>query len=92
MTVFKEKIETLRTVAGQGGEQPVIEVQLPVEQGNIQNTWGTFDGNLLKWKSFRVRYYDRIHNNRAKQAVGGWSAENQGSDRTMKNIHWLLYI
>lgn len=43
-------------------EQPVIKVQMPTQQANIKNTWGKFDGDLLKWKAFKQRYEAVIHN------------------------------
>lgn len=68
-----------------GPEAPVIKVQLPVQQHNIRNTWGNFDGNLLKWKDFRERFEAAVDKNAdigpvyklwyLKQSLQGQAAE-----------------
>lgn len=40
-----------------------IRLVLAPQQSNILNTWGYFDGTLLKWKQFMERYTAAIHNN-----------------------------
>lgn len=40
-----------------------IRLVLAPQQSNIQNTWGYFDGSLLKWKQFMERYVAAIHTN-----------------------------
>lgn len=44
--------------------QPLrIEVQQTDAAGNIPNTWGTFNGDYAKWKSFRDRWVASMHDN-----------------------------
>lgn len=52
---------TLAQAAPLNAEAPVFKLTMPTEQGNIANTWGTFSGNLLEWKTFRDRFIARIH-------------------------------
>lgn len=40
-----------------------VNVSLPVQQHDLKNTWGEFDGSLLKWIGFRDRFMAAIHNN-----------------------------
>lgn len=47
---------------GAANEQQTIKVQLPTQQNNIPNTWGYFDGNLLRWREFRERFLAVIGN------------------------------
>lgn len=42
-------------------KQMNIKVTLEGQHHNIQNTWGDFDGNLLKWKGFHDRYVEGMH-------------------------------
>lgn len=42
--------------------QPVV-VQLPSNQQEITNTWGEFDGGLMKWRGFSDRFKAAIHEN-----------------------------
>lgn len=38
-----------------------IKVTLEGQHHNIPNTWGEFDGNVLKWKGFHDRFIEGIH-------------------------------
>lgn len=40
-----------------------IRLEMPPQQTNIQNTWGHFDGTLLKWKEFKERFNAAVHSN-----------------------------
>lgn len=45
-----------------GATQPMnINVNVPMQQHNIPNTWGTFDGSITKWKQFRDRFKESMH-------------------------------
>lgn len=44
-------------------EQKIIKVQMPVQQHDMKNTWGYFDGDSMKWLGFRDRFLAAIHNN-----------------------------
>lgn len=46
-----------------------IKLQMPVQQHNVRNTWGSFDGTLLKWKDFRERFEAAIDKNDDIQPV-----------------------
>lgn len=49
--------------AGANNQQKIV-VQVPPQQHNMTNTWGTFDGrSLYKWKEFKQRFSAAIHNN-----------------------------
>lgn len=68
---LKKKIKELNPdvqaagVAVAGATQPMsINVNMPVQQHNIPNTWGTFDGSVLKWKQFRDRFKEAMHDNK----------------------------
>lgn len=50
-------------VVGTESEQKVIKVQMPVQQHDMKNTWGHFDGDSMKWLGFRDRFTAAIHNN-----------------------------
>lgn len=39
-----------------------VQVQMPVSEANIKNTWGKYDGNLLNWLSFRDKFLAAVHN------------------------------
>lgn len=41
-----------------------INVQMAPPPNMVQNTWGNFDGSLLKWKEFKERYVAQCHNNK----------------------------
>lgn len=94
---------------GSNPAAPVFQLKIPIEQGNIPNTWGHFDGNFLEWKRFRDRYTDRIHSKpeteiatsyklgyltsslkgKAKDAVSGWSIENEGYSKIWERLNEL---
>lgn len=38
-----------------------FQLIMPVQQHNIPNTWGHFDGDLTKWLGFRDRFTKAIH-------------------------------
>ncbi|XP_067624215.1 uncharacterized protein [Eurosta solidaginis] len=40
-----------------------VQVQMPVQQNDIKNTWGEFDGALVKWTGFRDRFRAAVHDN-----------------------------
>lgn len=42
-------------------KQMNIKVTLEGQHHNIPNTWGDFDGNVLKWKGFHDRYVEGMH-------------------------------
>lgn len=46
-----------------------IEVQATDAAGNLPNTWGTFDGDYAKWKSFRDRWLSLHKNTKVKTLV-----------------------
>lgn len=48
-------------VPAQGTGQNIV-VQLPFQSQNVQNTWGSFNGNPLDWHDFRARFELAIHN------------------------------
>lgn len=48
---------------GTDTEQKIIKVQMPVQQHDMKNTWGYFDGDSMKWLGFRDRFMAAIHNN-----------------------------
>lgn len=39
-----------------------VNVTIPERHQDIKNTWGTFDGSLLKWQSFHDRFVAHLHN------------------------------
>lgn len=41
-------------------QQQVI-VNMPMQQHDIRNTWGEFDGSLLKWQGFHDRFKASVH-------------------------------
>lgn len=44
--------------------QPLqIEIQQTDATGNVPNTWGTFNGDYSKWKSFHDRWVAAMHDN-----------------------------
>lgn len=47
-------------VAGQADQRAII-VQMPFQPGNMQETWGTFNGDLLEWQDFRARFELGVH-------------------------------
>lgn len=50
--------------AGERQESQInVSLTLPVQQHDIKNTWGEFDGSLLKWIGFRDRFRSAIHEN-----------------------------
>lgn len=44
--------------------QHCINVNVPMQQHNIPNTWGTFDGSVTKWKQLRDRFKESMHDNK----------------------------
>ena len=59
----KEKKGVLNEIISAEDKQFNVNVTLPERPHDIKNTWGTFEGNLLKWKSFHDCFVARIHNN-----------------------------
>lgn len=51
--------------------QPEVRVELATADaiGNIQNTWGTFNGDYSQWHSFRDRFKAAVHNNERLQPI-----------------------
>lgn len=47
--------------AANAAQQQVLRLQM--QEQNIQNTWGHFDGQLLKWKEFKQHFSAMIHSN-----------------------------
>lgn len=43
-------------------QQPII-VQVNQQTRDIENTWGEFNGNFTKWRTFCDLFTDRVHNN-----------------------------
>lgn len=66
-TRLKRRIGALKTAMEQlaaNAQLPQrIVAQIAPQQGNIRNTWGNFDGSLLKWKEFKQRFTDAIDKN-----------------------------
>lgn len=58
-------VSTVGNVAtvGNGQGKVTIEVQATDAAGNVPNTWGTFDGDYAKWKSFYDRWKSSMHEN-----------------------------
>lgn len=46
-----------------------IEVQQTDATGNVPNTWGTFNGDYSKWKSFRDRWMASMHDNKKVKTI-----------------------
>lgn len=66
--VLGRQNDTERTQAQ--SQQPLrIEVQQTDATGNVPNTWGTFNGDYAKWKSFRDRWLAAMHTNTKIQVV-----------------------
>lgn len=40
-----------------------VQVKMPLQQHDIKNTWGKFDGTITKWKGFHDRFVAAIHLN-----------------------------
>ncbi|XP_067616817.1 uncharacterized protein [Eurosta solidaginis] len=68
-SALKRKIEELcpqerAASIGTGEQQPInVQVNVPYHQHDLKNTWGEFDGNILKWQGFGDRFVAAIHNN-----------------------------
>lgn len=45
-------------------EERPIELIMPMQQRNIPNTWGKFDGDQRNWIRFRDRFKAAIHDNK----------------------------
>lgn len=59
-----QPMATLSSEAGASqGDRP-IKVIMPIQQGNIPNTWGMFDGNDGNWLAFRDLFKAAIHDNK----------------------------
>lgn len=51
---------------GQSSQQPQqvkVEVKNIDASGNVSNSWGTFDGDLSKWRAFRDGFKAAVHKN-----------------------------
>lgn len=61
----RENADANRTVAPGSGAFDASNIRLVIapQQSNITNTWGYFDGTLLKWKAFMARFTAAIHTN-----------------------------
>lgn len=53
----------------QARQVQVVEVQHTDITGNVVNTWGTFDGDYAKWKSFRDRWMTLHENPKVKTVI-----------------------
>lgn len=42
-----------------------VQLNMPVQQHDLRNTWGEFDGNYTKWPGFYDRFKAAIHDNEA---------------------------
>lgn len=64
IVALEEKILSESRAASEIGQgtRP-IKLIMPVQQHNMQNTWGKFDGGLRKWIGFRDRFKAAIHGN-----------------------------
>lgn len=72
-TAFRRRLVFLRQqelaaqaeIAGHANQQPqiAVQVQMPVQQHDMKNTWGEFDGSLTKWQGFHDRFVAAIHDN-----------------------------
>lgn len=56
------------TASATGTAQPVI-VHVPMDPAKVVNTWGTFDGNPLKWHAFISAFKTTVHDNNDIPAV-----------------------
>lgn len=55
--------KTTESEAGaSGGQDRPINVSVKLDRQEVKNTWGFFDGSLLKWQSFHDGFVARIHN------------------------------
>lgn len=46
-----------------GRQAMTVNVKMPLQMHDIKNTWGFFDGSYRKWKGFRDRFVDAVHDN-----------------------------
>lgn len=53
-------------------ERP-INVNVNLDHREVKNTWGYFDGSLLKWQSFHDRFVAKIHNDEKMSNVEKFS-------------------
>lgn len=45
------------------GPPIAVQVNMPFQQHDVQNTWGDFDGSITRWQGFRDRFVAAIHQN-----------------------------
>lgn len=65
ITVLEGKIVSdSRSASEVGQDERPIKLIMPVQQHNMQNTWGKFAGKLRSWIGFRDRFKAAIHNNK----------------------------
>lgn len=64
-----ENSRTVEVVPQGTKEAFKIEIQQTDGTGNIPNTWGTFNGDRTKWKSFRDHWLAAMHENKNVKAV-----------------------
>lgn len=71
-----DRLEALNQA--EGGNQPQttkkqepyqIEVLQTDPTGNVPNTWGTFDGDYSKWRSFHDRWMAAMHRNKKVKTI-----------------------
>lgn len=62
---MQQRLEKERQLEGPDqASQPInVQVQMPVQQNDLKNTWGEFDGTLTKWTGFRDRFRAAVHDN-----------------------------
>lgn len=64
-----ERQSGARSATQASHEKVQIEVQHTDAAGNVPNTWGTFDGDYAKWRSFRDRWQVAMHSNEKVKPV-----------------------
>lgn len=70
-TAFRRRIDQLRQqeldaqapIVAPQPQQIAVQVQMPVNQQDIKNSWGEFDGTITKWQGFHDRFVAAIHDN-----------------------------
>lgn len=66
---LKDKMDLLRPAnepdqgAAVAAAPVTVNVEMPIQQGEIKNTWGEFDGTLTKWQGWHDCYIAAVHNN-----------------------------
>lgn len=55
---MQSKLEKEKLIEGPDNtKQPInVQVQMPVQQNDLKNTWGEFDGTVTKWTGFATDY------------------------------------